>query len=131
LTVDHDCKKRKRERGLLSLPFAETVFSVMCQVQHRRHCLQTISDISKQRWLALSFRELSNVAFSDHSITCQHSESYNEVASTLETAAQRAFRGYNTDMILGYYSHPSQGDIKSLVLCHNADHSLKGTTLIP
>jgi hypothetical protein len=123
---------RKEEGGevLLSLSFAETVFSVMCQVQHRRHCLQAISDISKQGWLASSFRELSNVAFSDHSMTCQHSGSYNEVASTLETAAQRAFRGYNTDVILGYYSHPSQGDMKSLVLCHDADHSLKGTTSI-
>jgi hypothetical protein len=115
----------------VSLPFAETVFSVVCQVQRRRHCLQAISDISKQGWLALLFRELSNVAFSDCSMTCQHSESYNEVALTLETAAQRAFRGYNTDMILGYYSHLSQGDMKSLVLCHNTDYSLKGTTSIP
>jgi hypothetical protein len=98
LTVDHNCKRGKRE-GLLSLLFAETVFSVMCQVQHRRHCLQTISDISKQGWLTSSFRELSNVAFSDHSITCQHSESYNKVALTLETYTQRAVRRYNTDVV--------------------------------
>jgi hypothetical protein len=118
----------------VSLPFAETVFFFFIGVHFSAEdVIRGPSPISANKGgLASSSRELSNVAMlSDRGMSCQHSGSYNEVASTSGASLKELSGGVTPTWFLGYISRPSQGNLKSLVLCDDASQSLEATSSIP